>query len=287
MIYIYSFKWLLYCDGPLPIRVLTIWCHCALDLIHGVVGGQKIHRLIANVFGNVDQQSSPLIGHLITLQDCPFCFLHVGNIKHGTGAANIQLSSQCKVFKFIIIDACNSNHELRKQFNKRWVLHLCSWKTLILLVHWRKMSLVTCFFKIHLYQVRRFMWKTNMRPMGHIAQLRNQFKSIHTFAQSYDYIITLILRWKKKQGSYPFWLPFSKGCFVPSFVENGPLVRRRFKKFRQSIFAISLLSPLVRGRGPFEQTWIPLRDPRMLCAKFRWNWPIGSWEEDENVINLQ
>ena len=26
--------------------------------------------------------------------------------------------------------------------------------------------------------------------------------------------------------------------------------------------------------------------PRMLCAKFGWNWPSGSWEEDENVKSL-
>ena len=25
----------------------------------------------------------------------------------------------------------------------------------------------------------------------------------------------------------------------------------------------------------------------MLCAKFDWNWPSGSWEEDENVTSLQ
>ena len=35
--------------------------------------------------------------------------------------------------------------------------------------------------------------KSNKRPMGHIAHLRNQFKSINT----YDYIITLIKRRKK------------------------------------------------------------------------------------------
>ena len=32
----------------------------------------------------------------------------------------------------------------------------------------------------------------NKRPMGHIAHLRNQFKSINMFQQSYGYIITLI-----------------------------------------------------------------------------------------------
>ena len=28
----------------------------------------------------------------------------------------------------------------------------------------------------------------NKRPMGHIAHLRNQFKSMNTFKRSYDYI---------------------------------------------------------------------------------------------------
>ena len=37
----------------------------------------------------------------------------------------------------------------------------------------------------------------NKRPMGHIAHLRNQFKSMNTFAQSYDNFITLIWKGKK------------------------------------------------------------------------------------------
>ena len=36
--------------------------------------------------------------------------------------------------------------------------------------------------------------RKNKRPMGHIAHLRKQFKSINT----YDYIITLIKRRRKK-----------------------------------------------------------------------------------------
>ena len=36
----------------------------------------------------------------------------------------------------------------------------------------------------------------NKRPMGHVAHLRNKFKLINTFEQSYDYIITLNRRGK-------------------------------------------------------------------------------------------
>ena len=40
----------------------------------------------------------------------------------------------------------------------------------------------------------------NKRPMGHIAHRRNQFKSINTFAQSYDRLYHKI-DWGKKTSS--------------------------------------------------------------------------------------
>ena len=47
-------------------------------------------------------------------------------------------------------------------------------------------------------------------------------------------------------------------------------------------FSHSLLSTVEKQRGPsFEQT--ESFYPRMLCAKFGWNWPSGSGEEDETV----
>ena len=36
----------------------------------------------------------------------------------------------------------------------------------------------------------------NKKPMGNIANLRNQFKSINTYEKRFDYIITLIRRGK-------------------------------------------------------------------------------------------
>ena len=54
----------------------------------------------------------------------------------------------------------------------------------------------------------------------------------------------------------------------------------------QFIFALSLKSPLGKGCGPsFEQTWILYSS--ILCAKFSWNWPCGSGDEDENVKSIQ
>ena len=55
------------------------------------------------------------------------------------------------------------------------------------------------------------------------------------------------------------WIPFTRGCFVPSLVEIGSVIlEKKIYEFRQCIFAFSLLSPLGEGWGPsFEQTWIP------------------------------
>ena len=120
--------------------------------------------------------------------------------------------------------------------------------------------------------------------MGHIAHLRKQFKSINT----YDYIITLIKRREKKHFMITYcvfiWI-LTQGCFVPSLVEIGLVVlEKKIFKFCQCIFAISQLSPLGKGRGPsFEQTWT--LHPRMLCAKFGWNWPSGSGK-DFNFVNV-
>ena len=55
------------------------------------------------------------------------------------------------------------------------------------------------------------------------------------------------------------WIPITQGCFVPSLVKIGPDVFKKIFNVHQCIFAISLLSPLGKGRGSsFEQTWIPI-----------------------------
>ena len=52
--------------------------------------------------------------------------------------------------------------------------------------------------------------------------------------------------------------------------------------FRYFVF----ISPWKRA-GPFIWTNLNSLHPRMLCAKFGWNWPSGSGEEDENVKCLR
>ena len=80
---------------------------------------------------------------------------------------------------------------------------------------------------------------------------------------------------------------YTKGCFVSNLVEIGPLV------LEKKIFSISskyfhyfvIISPWKRV-GPF--IWINLNPlhPRMLCAKFGWNWPCGSREEDFLISSM-
>ena len=46
-----------------------------------------------------------------------------------------------------------------------------------------------------------------------------------------------------------------------------------------SLFISLIISPWKRA-GPFIWTNLNPLHPRMLCTKFGWNWPSGSWEED-------
>ena len=52
-------------------------------------------------------------------------------------------------------------------------------------------------------------------------------------------------------------------------------------------FRYFVIIPPKKRTGPFIWTNLNHLHPRMHCAKFRWNWPSGSREEDENVKSLQ
>ena len=70
----------------------------------------------------------------------------------------------------------------------------------------------------------------NKRPICHIANLKNHFKSINTFAQSYDYIIMLIWREMIHHFLLDNWMvlicktlsSFDPRMLMPSLVENWP-----------------------------------------------------------------
>ena len=96
----------------------------------------------------------------------------------------------------------------------------------------------------------------NKRPMGHIAHLRKQFKSINT----YNHIITLIRRRKIKYELYDNLLFFSfesssKDALCQNWLKLAQWFwRRDFFNFVY-VFSLFLLFPLGNGFGPsFKQT---------------------------------
>ena len=74
----------------------------------------------------------------------------------------------------------------------------------------------------------------------------------------------------------------------PSIVKIGPVVLKKILKFCQLRYFhyFVIISPWKRA-WPFIWTKLNPHHPRMLCAKFGWNWLSGSREEDENVKSLR
>ena len=88
--------------------------------------------------------------------------------------------------------------------------------------------------------------------MGHIANMRNQFKSMNAFERSYDNIYYII----------------------------GPVVQEKILKFCDCTFCNFVIIANVERCG--LSIWINLNPfyRRILFAKYGWNWPSGSGEED-------
>ena len=145
-------------------------------------------------------------------------------------------------------------------------------------------SLSILWIHIEINEGKKTQKKENKRPMGHIAHLRKQFKSINT----YDYIITLFKRSKKNNiinfmtinGSLleQTWILFNLGCFVPSLVEIASASGEDFLISSMYFRYICNYLPLEKC-GDF--IWINLNplQPRMDCVKFGWNWTSGSGED--------
>ena len=128
--------------------------------------------------------------------------------------------------------------------------------------------------------------------MAHIAHLRNPFKSINTFEKSYDYIIKLIGRGTKPNISseriklslfVQTWIINTPECFVQKLVVIGRIdLEKKILEFRQCFFVISFW----KKAWPFIWTNRNFLYPRMLPAKFYWNLPSGSGEEDFQITSI-
>ena len=78
-----------------------------------------------------------------------------------------------------------------------------------------------------------------------------------------------------------------KDAFYQSKVEIGVLVlEKKFLNICQCNFAISKYLPLERD-GRLHLNKLESTSPNLLCAKFGWNWPTGSGEEEVNVKSWQ
>ena len=149
------------------------------------------------------------------------------------------------------------------------------------------------FFLTLSYFLNNNIWKKNKRPMGHIAHLRKQFKSIKT----YGYIITLIKRrmnniiygtlWEFFVFSFEeSWIPLTKGCFVLRLVEIGSVVlEKKIFNFNMFFYYFVIISPWKRGgalhlnklespspKDALCQVWLKLAQwfwrRRWKCEKF-------------------
>ena len=76
------------------------------------------------------------------------------------------------------------------------------------------------------------------------------------------------------------WLRFTQGCFVSCLVEISSMILEKIFKFRQCIFAISLLSPLAKGEV------LHLNELKSSLPK-NMVWPSLTWEQFLNMNSLQ
>ena len=81
--------------------------------------------------------------------------------------------------------------------------------------------------------------------------------------------------------------PYHPSMLVRRLIEIGSVVleKRNFLISSMYFRYFVIISPWKRA-GPF--IWINLNPlhPRMLCAKFSWNWPSGSGEEDFLISSM-
>ena len=92
----------------------------------------------------------------------------------------------------------------------------------------------------------------------------------------------IISPWKRVVPSFEqSWIPFTQEFFVPSLVDISSVVLKKKIFLISSMYFHDVNINSHRERaGPFLW-WImnPLH-LRMHCAKYGWNWPTGSEEED-------
>ena len=99
------------------------------------------------------------------------------------------------------------------------------------------------------------------------------------FSTMYFCYFVIIYPWKR---SCPIISPKDALCQIWLIVKQW-VWRRRFFLISSMYFrCFVIISPWKRA-WPFIWTNLKFHNPRMLCVKFGWTWPVGSGDEDENV----
>ena len=94
------------------------------------------------------------------------------------------------------------------------------------------------------------------------------------------YYHTLVKRVTLRLNKHEFLL--SKGRFVPTFVKIGHVVlKRKISNLVGVVLLFRNYTSLEKKKRTWPYIWtsLYLNYPKILCARFDWNWPCGSGEE--------
>ena len=82
------------------------------------------------------------------------------------------------------------------------------------------------------------------------------------------------------------YVPFTQWCFVPSFVEIGPVVLKKNFIYLVIVFPLFLINSPWKRMGTFVCTNLNPLHPRMFCTKFGWNWPLGFGKKEYSISSM-
>ena len=87
--------------------------------------------------------------------------------------------------------------------------------------------------------------------------------------------------WPSGSGKDDFYMYFCYFTIFSTWKSFWTKLNPPSAKFGSGVNKLCYITYLpLEKEGPFIWTNLNPFDPRMLCAKFNWNWPCGSGEED-------
>ena len=134
------------------------------------------------------------------------------------------------------------------------------------------------YLKWRMWLLKHFAWKKQGCFVPSLIEIGPVV--LKRFLNSSMYFRYFIIISPLKRTSLFIWIPISQGCLVPSLLEIGPVVLKKIFKISSMYFRyFVMISPWKRA-CPFIWTNLNPHHARILSAKFDWNEPSGSGEED-------